>query len=243
MNELRTGCPWDRKQTIHTLRAQTLEESYELADAIDETDWDGIREELGDLLLHIVFYSKIAEEQKKFSLDDVIESVCNKLINRHPHVYGQVQVSNEREVKQNWEKIKLAEGKASVLSGLPASLPAMLKALRIQEKTRQVGFEWDDIRQVREKVDEEIGELDEAISKHDPEAIESELGDVFFSLVNYARYIDADPERALEKTNKKFIRRFQQMESMAAANGKKLHDMNLEEMDALWNQSKKQMGA
>lgn len=238
MDELRAGCPWDKKQTIHTLRQQTLEEVYELADALSGSDWEGIREELGDLLLHIVFYSKIASEQNRFSLDDVIESICNKLVNRHPHIYGHVQVKDEAQVKQNWEKLKLKEGKTSVLGGVPESLPAMLKALRVQEKTRQVGFEWDHIHQVREKVTEEITELDEAVAGNEQEAIEAELGDVLFSMVNYARFLNIDPEQALEKTNKKFIRRFQQMESIADAEGKKLHDMNLEEMDGLWNRVK-----
>ncbi len=238
MDELRAGCPWDRKQTIHTLRQQTLEEVYELTEALSGSDWNGIREELGDLLLHIVFYSKIASEQKQFSFDDVIEAICNKLVHRHPHIYGQVQVTDEDQVKQNWEKLKLKEGKTSVLSGVPRSLPAMLKALRIQEKTKQIGFEWDHIHQVREKVAEEINELDEAVKNNEQEAIEAELGDVLFSLVNYARFLNVDPEQALEKTNKKFIRRFQQMELIAKSEGKKLEDMSLDEMDGLWNRVK-----
>jgi XTP/dITP diphosphohydrolase len=238
MDELRVECPWDKKQTIHTLRKQTIEETYELADAISESDWMGIKEELGDLLLHIVFYSRIGSEEGKFTLEDVIEGVCNKLVARHPHIYSSVKVENEEDVKQNWEKIKLKEGKKSVLSGVPPSLPAIIKALRLQEKTKQVGFEWDEIGQVKEKVDEEIGELYEAVASNDQEEIEQEFGDVLFALVNYARFLKLDPEAALEKTNKKFIRRFQQMESIAQEKGKQLHDMTLEEMDALWNSVK-----
>jgi len=238
LDELRERCPWDRKQTIHTLRQQTLEEVYELADAITEEDWAGMKEELGDMLLHLVFYSRIAAEQGQFGFDDVIEAVCNKLIRRHPHIYAGVQADNEDQVKQNWEKLKLKEGKKSVLSGVPQALPAMVKALRLQEKTRQVGFEWDHIGQVREKVDEEMHELQEAVANDDRQEIESELGDVLFALVNYARFLNVDPEQALEKTNRKFIRRFQQMEAMAGEAGKVLHDMSLAEMDALWNRVK-----
>lgn len=238
MDELRVECPWDKKQTIHTLRKQTIEETYELADAISESDWTGIKEELGDLLLHIVFYSRIGSEEGKFTLEDVIEGVSNKLVARHPHIYSTVKVENEEDVKQNWEKIKLKEGKKSVLSGVPPSLPAIVKALRLQEKTKQVGFEWDEIGQVKEKVDEEIGELYEAVASNNREEIEQEFGDVLFALVNYARFLDLDPEAALEKTNKKFIRRFQQMEHIAQEQGKHLHDMTLAEMDALWNNVK-----
>lgn len=238
MDELRVECPWDRKQTIHTLRQQTLEEVYELADAITESDYKALKEELGDILLHIVFYSKIGEERKQFTLDDVIEGVCNKLVARHPHIYSNVKVEDDSEVKQNWEKIKLKEGKKSILSGVPQSLPAIIKALRLQDKTRQVGFEWDHVGQVKEKVEEEMNELYEAVDSGDQEHIEEEFGDVLFALVNYARFIKVDPENALEKTNKKFIRRFQQIEEMAAAQGKLLHDMTLEEMDALWNKAK-----
>lgn len=238
MDELREQCPWDRKQTIQTLRQQTLEEVYELTDAISEENWPAIKEELGDMLLHIIFYSKIGSEQSLFTLDDVIEGVCNKLVARHPHIYGSVQVENEEQVKQNWEKLKLKEGKKSVLSGVPQSLPALMKALRLQEKAKQVGFEWDHTAQVKEKVDEEIQELYEAVDKGEQGAIEDELGDVLFALINYARFVHVDPEHALEKTNKKFIRRFQQMETMAQLDGKALHDMNLAEMDALWNKAK-----
>ncbi|XZF13105.1 nucleoside triphosphate pyrophosphohydrolase [Chitinophagaceae bacterium MMS25-I14] len=240
MDELRERCPWDKKQTVHTLRQQTLEEVYELADVLTDENWKGIKEELGDLLLHIVFYSKIGSEKGEFTLDDVIESVCNKLVARHPHIYSNVKADDESQVKQNWEKIKLKEGKKSVLSGVPPSLPAIMKALRLQDKTKQVGFEWDHIGQVKEKVDEEIGELYEAIASGNETEIEQEFGDVLFALVNYSRFLKVDPEAALEKTNKKFIRRFQQMEDMAQAQGKMLHDMNLTEMDALWNEVKAQ---
>jgi len=238
MDELREKCPWDKKQTVHTLRQQTLEEVYELADALSAEDWKNIKEELGDVLLHIVFYSRIASEQQHFTLDDVIEGVCNKLVARHPHIYADVQADNEEQVKQNWEKIKLKEGKKSVLSGIPATMPAMMKALRLQEKTKQVGFEWDHIDQVKEKVDEEIAELYEAVAANDHEETEQEFGDVLFALVNYSRFLKIDAEQALEKTNRKFIRRFQQMEEMAAAQGRALHDMTLTEMDALWNEVK-----
>ena len=239
MDELREQCPWDKKQTIQTLRQQTIEEVYELTDAITDENWEGLKEELGDMLLHIVFYSKIGAEQNKFTLDEVIEGVCNKLVARHPHIYSNVKVENEEDVKQNWEKIKLKEGKKSVLSGVPKSLPAITKAIRLQEKTKQVGFEWDHLGQVKEKVDEEIAELYEAVGSGDQKHIEEEFGDVLFALVNYARFINVDPENALERTNKKFMRRFHQMEAMAEAQGKILYDMNLEEMDALWNEVKK----
>ena len=238
LDELRVQCPWDRKQTIHTLSKQTLEEVYELTDAIANEDWKGMKEELGDMLLHILFYSKIGSEQGQFTLEDVIEGVCNKLINRHPHIYGNVKVENEDEVKQNWEKIKQKEGKKSILSGVPPSMPALIKALRLQEKTKTVGFEWENTAQVLDKVEEEMQELQEAIAGGDDNEIESEMGDVFFALINYSRFINIDPERALERTNKKFIRRFQQIEEMAAADGKSLHDMTLGEMDALWNKVK-----
>jgi MazG family protein len=238
MDELRENCPWDKKQTIQTLRPQTIEETYELADAITDNDWKGLKEELGDLLLHIVFYSKIGAEHKEFTLDDVVERVCNKLVARHPHIYSSVKVEGEEEVKQNWEKLKLKEGKKSILSGVPVSLPAIVKALRLQEKTKQVGFEWDTIEQVKTKVDEEIHELYEAVQDGNNDKIEEEFGDVLFALVNYARFAKVDPEMALDKTNKKFIRRFQYIESMAAETGKLLHDMTLEEMDALWNKAK-----
>ncbi len=238
LDELRENCPWDKKQTIHTLRQQTLEEVYELTDAISNEDWKGIKEELGDMLLHIVFYSRIGKEQGQFTLDEVIEGVCNKLVSRHPHIYSTLKVEDDTQVKQNWEKLKQQEGKKSILSGLPPSLPALMKALRLQEKTKQVGFEWDNSDQVRVKVDEEIQELYEAVESCDKEHIEEEFGDVMFALINYARFIKVDPEHALERTNKKFIRRFQRIEELAGAQGKSLHDMTLTEMDELWNQAK-----
>lgn len=240
MDELREQCPWDKKQTIHTLRQQTLEEVYELTDAISNEDWKGLKEELGDMLLHIVFYSRIGSEQGQFTLDEVIEGVCNKLVSRHPHIYSTVKVENETEVKQNWERLKQQEGKKSILSGVPPSMPALMKALRLQEKTKQVGFEWDNTAQVQDKVNEEIAELYEAVTAQDQDAIEDEFGDVLFALINYARFVKVDPEQALERTNKKFIRRFVRVEEMAASDGKSLHDMNLEEMDALWNEVKKE---
>jgi MazG family protein len=240
MDELREQCPWDKKQTIQTLRPLTIEELYELTDAITDSDWKGIREELGDLLLHLVFYARIGKEQNQFTLDDVIDGINEKLIARHPHIYGNVQVSGEEEVKQNWEKLKLKEGKKSVLSGVPLSLPSVVKATRLQEKAKQVGFEWDDTEQVWEKVNEEMQELQEAIQQKNQEAIEEEFGDLLFSLVNYARFLHVDAENALERTNKKFIHRFSLMESMARENGKKLEEMTLSEMDELWNSIKKQ---
>lgn len=240
MDELREKCPWDKKQTIHSLRHLSIEETYELADAISSEDWNGIKEELGDLLLHIVFYAKIGTEQQKFSLTDVINGVCEKLIVRHPHIYGDVQVNGEEDVKQNWEKIKLKEGKRSVLGGVPRSLPSMVKAMRLQEKSKQVGFEWDNTGQVWSKVTEELAELNEAVISGEHDKMEDELGDVFFSLVNFARFLHVDAENALERTNKKFINRFTKMESAATAQGKFLHDMTLEEMDALWNEIKKE---
>lgn len=240
MDELREQCPWDKKQTIHTLRQQTLEEVYELTDAITNEDWKGLKEELGDMLLHIVFYSRIGAEQQQFTFDDVIEGICNKLVSRHPHIYSNVKVQDDNEVKQNWERIKQQEGKKSILSGVPPSMPALVKALRLQEKTKKVGFEWDTTEQVRDKVDEEIGELYEAVASGAQEEIENEFGDVLFALINYARFVNVDPEHALERTNKKFIRRFQRIEDMAAEQGKSLHDMTLQEMDELWNRVKKE---
>ncbi len=238
MEELREKCPWDKKQTLQSLRQLTIEELYELTDAITETDWKGIREELGDLLLHIVFYAKIASEQQQFTIAEVIEGICEKLIARHPHIYGTVKVDNEEQVKQNWEKLKLKEGKKSVLSGVPASLPAMVKAMRLQEKVRQVGFEWENTGQVWEKVEEEMRELQEVVAEGDTYRMEEEFGDLLFSLVNYSRYLKIDAESALERTNKKFIRRFQAMENSAGAAGKNLHEMSLREMDDLWDKIK-----
>lgn len=238
MDELRAQCPWDKKQTIHTLRHLTIEETYELADAITESDWKGIKEELGDLLLHLVFYAKIGSEQQQFELTDVIHDVCEKLIRRHPHIYGDITVENEEQVKQNWEKLKLKEGKKSVLGGVPKSLPAMVKAMRLQEKSKQVGFEWEHAGQVWEKVEEETAELKEAIAIGKAEQIEEEMGDLLFSLINYARFLQVDAEQALEKTNKKFMQRFLEMEAMATAENKNLTDMTLTEMDELWNRIK-----
>lgn len=239
MDELREQCPWDKKQTIHTLRSLTLEETYELTDAITDENWKGIKEELGDMLLHILFYARIGTEQKQFDLKEVIDGICEKLIFRHPHIYGDVKVADEEEVKRNWEKLKMKEGKTSVLSGVPPSLPAMVKATRIQEKAKQVGFEWDNKEDVWKKVEEEIGELKEAIDMDSKEKIDEEFGDVLFSLVNYARFLQIDAEGVLEKTNKKFIYRFQQMETIATAQGKKLQDLTLGEMDEIWNEVKK----
>lgn len=238
MDELREKCPWDKKQTIDTLRHLSIEETYELAEAISAKDWKGIKEELGDLLLHIVFYAKIGSEQNQFTLREVIQGVCEKLIVRHPHIYADVKVNDEEDVKQNWEKIKLKEGKKSVLGGVPRSLPSMVKAMRLQEKSKQVGFEWDNTGQVWDKVTEEMQELDEAVLSGNKDKMEDELGDVFFSLVNLARFLQLDAEHALERTNKKFIDRFTRMEKAAAEQDKYLHDMSLEEMDAMWNRIK-----
>ena len=239
MDELREECPWDKKQTIQTLRPQTLEEVYELTDAITDNNWQSLKEELGDVLLHIVFYSKIGAEQGEFELEDVIEGVCNKLVARHPHIYSNVKVQDDSEVKQNWERIKMKEGKKSVLSGVPQSLPAIIKALRLQDKTKQVGFEWDEVGPVKEKVEEEMQELYEAVETGMQDKIEDEFGDVLFALVNYARFVNVDPENALERTNKKFIRRFQHIEEKAKEAGKDLQHMTLQEMDDLWNQAKR----
>ncbi len=240
MDDLREKCPWDKKQTIQTLRQMTIEEMYELADAITEENWNGIKEELGDILLHVLFYTRIAKEQNRFTLNDVLETICNKLIVRHPHIYGDVKVNDDEDVKKNWEKIKLKEGKTSVLSGVPVSLPAVVKATRIQEKARQVGFEWKHTEDVWLKVEEEMQELQQAVNNNNPAEVEEELGDVLFSLVNYARFLNTDAENALEKTNKKFISRFTKMEAAAKAEGKNLYDMSLEEMDAIWNIVKKE---
>jgi XTP/dITP diphosphohydrolase len=238
MDELREQCPWDKEQTIQTLRPLTIEETYELADAITDQNWKGIKEELGDLFLHLVFYARIGSEQQQFSLEEVLQGVCEKLIYRHPHIYGDTQVKDGEEVKRNWEKLKMREGKKSVLGGVPVSLPSMVKATRIQDKARQVGFEWENREDVWKKVEEEQQELQEAISLGNQTHIEEEFGDLLFSLINYARFLDVDPEGALEKTNKKFIYRFQWMEEQASLMGKKLQDMTLGEMDQLWNTSK-----
>lgn len=240
MDELREKCPWDKKQTIQSLRQMTIEETYELADSVSGENWKGIKEELGDLLLHIVFYAKIADEQKQFTLDEAINGICEKLIARHPHVYGDVTVKDEEDVKKNWENLKLMEGKKSVLGGIPGSLPSLVKAMRIQEKARQVGFEWENKEQVWKKVEEEVNELHSAIASGRPSEVEEELGDVFFSLVNYARFLQMDADLALEKTNKKFIQRFNHMEQQALSQGKDLKNMTLLEMDAIWNSIKRQ---
>ncbi|WP_237275473.1 nucleoside triphosphate pyrophosphohydrolase [Tenacibaculum ovolyticum] len=238
MDELREKCPWDKKQTLESLRHLTIEETYELGDAILENDLEEIKKELGDVLLHIVFYAKIGSEKKSFDIADVANSISDKLIHRHPHIYGNVVVENEEEVKQNWEKLKLKEGKTSVLEGVPKSLPALVKASRIQEKVAGVGFDWEEPQQVWEKVQEEISELNEEIKAGNIENTEKEFGDVLFSLINYARFIKVNPENALEKTNKKFINRFQYLEEVAKKEGKQLSDMTLSEMDVHWEKSK-----
>ncbi|MEM8526458.1 MAG: nucleoside triphosphate pyrophosphohydrolase [Bacteroidota bacterium] len=236
MDELREQCPWDRKQTFQSLRNLTIEETYELADALLEEDLNEIKEEIGDILLHMVFYAKIADEKKAFDIADALNAVCDKLIQRHPHIYGDVEVKDEEEVKQNWEQLKLKEGKKSVLGGVPKSLPAMVKAYRMQEKTKQVGFEWENKEQVWEKVGEELGEFKEAMDSSAPQLEkELEFGDVLFSLINYARFNNIDPETALERVNRKFKRRFEYIEKHSP---KMLTEMSLEEMDALWNESK-----
>jgi XTP/dITP diphosphohydrolase len=244
LNTLRTECPWDKKQTMETLRHLTIEETYELSDAIMEGDIQEVKKELGDVMMHLVFYARIAEEQGAFDILDVLNGVCEKLINRHPHIYGDTVVQNEEDVKRNWEKIKLKEGNKSVLGGVPASLPALVKASRIQEKARGVGFDWENKDQVWEKVEEEMQEFKAEYNVADNTAIdadkaEEEFGDLLFSLINYARFININPENALEKTNKKFIKRFQYLEEKARESGKALQDMTLAEMDVYWNEAKK----
>jgi XTP/dITP diphosphohydrolase len=238
MDDLREKCPWDRKQTLQSLRQQTIEELYELTDAITDEDYKSIREELGDLLLHIVFYAKIGAEKDQFTITDVLTGICDKLVARHPHIYGDVKVENEEDVKQNWEKLKLKEGKTSVLSGVPVALPALVKAMRLQTKAKTVGFEWDTTAQVMDKVKEETRELEEAVEKGNQDEIEAEFGDLLFALVNYSRFLKVDAENALERTNKKFIRRFKAMEALAAQTGRTLDEMSLTEMDGLWNKIK-----
>jgi XTP/dITP diphosphohydrolase len=238
MHRLRQECPWDRKQTIHTLRKLTIEETYELADAISSEDWQGIKEELGDLLLHIVFYAELGMEKNAFTLQDLIQNLNEKLIRRHPHIYGDTRVENEEEVKKNWERIKINEGKKSVLSGVPQSLPALLKAQRIQEKVRSIGFDWDHVEQVWDKCLEEMNELREAVVSDKQEDIEDEFGDVLFALVNYSRFINVDPEAALAKANKKFSERFMWMENYASGQGMDMHNMNLEALDKIWDLAK-----
>ena len=239
MDDLREKCPWDKKQTLESLRHLTIEETYELADAILENDLNEIKNELGDVLLHLVFYAKIGSEKKAFDIGDVANAISDKLIARHPHIYGDVVVKDESEVKENWEKLKLKEGKNSVLEGVPKSLPALVKANRIQAKVAGVGFDWKETSQVWEKVQEEITELNEEIKKGSKDSIESEFGDVLFSMINFARFIDIKPEKALDKTNKKFINRFQYLEKAAKKEGKELSEMTLSEMDVYWELSKK----
>lgn len=238
MDELRAQCPWDKKQTMQTLRHLTIEETYELGDAILDNDLEEVKKELGDLLLHIVFYAKIGSETKDFDIADVCNGICDKLIDRHPHIYGDIDVKDEEEVKRNWENLKLKEGKKSVLEGVPKSLPALVKANRIQDKVAGVGFDWEEPEQVFEKVKEELNELQFEVGKEDSDKIESEFGDVLFSMINYARFLKINPENALERTNKKFIKRFQYLEEKAKEINKQLKEMTLEEMDVFWEQAK-----
>ena len=240
MDELRAQCPWDKKQTMETLRPLTIEETYELADAILDQNLEEVNGELGDLLLHIVFYAKIGSEQGHFDMTTVLNTICEKLIKRHPHIYSDVVVNDEVEVKQNWEKLKLNEGKKSVLQGVPKSLPALVKATRIQEKASGVGFDWETSDQVFEKVEEELLEFKAELKSKNQEAIESEFGDLLFSLINYARFLNVNPENALERTNKKFIKRFQYLEQQAKNQKQKLSEMSLNEMEVLWEEAKKQ---
>lgn len=239
MDDLREKCPWDKKQTLQTLRHLTIEETYELGDAILDNDLQEVKKELGDVLLHIVFYAKIGSETNDFDIADVCNEICEKLIYRHPHIYGDVVVENEEDVKQNWEKLKLKEGKKSVLEGVPKSLPALVKASRIQDKVKGVGFDWEEPHQVWDKVEEEIQEFQEEIKNGDQDKIEAEFGDVLFSMINYARFLKVNPEDALERTNKKFIKRFQYLENKAGELGKQLSEMTLAEMDVFWNEAKK----
>ena len=239
MDELRENCPWDKKQTLESLRHLTIEETYELCDAILEKDMEGIKGELGDLFLHLVFYAKIASETKHFDVADVLNGVCEKLIHRHPHIYGDVKVENEEDVKRNWEQLKLKEGKKSVLQGVPASLPALVKATRIQDKARGVGFDWDNKSQVWDKVQEEIAEFQHEEKQGDLAKMEDEFGDVLFSMVNYARFVGINPEDALERTNKKFIKRFTFLEEEVNKQWKNMKDMSLMEMEAIWQKAKK----
>lgn len=238
MDELRAQCPWDKKQTMETLRHLTIEETYELGDAILDNDLQEVKKELGDVLLHIVFYAKIGSETNDFDIADVCNDICEKLISRHPHIYGNVEVANEEEVKRNWENLKLKEGKKSVLEGVPKSLPALVKASRIQEKVAGVGFDWEEPQQVFGKLQEEMRELQLEINRNDPEKIEAEFGDVLFSMINYARFLNVNPENALERTNKKFMKRFRYLEGKAQEMNKSLKEMTLAEMDVFWNEAK-----
>jgi len=237
MDELREQCPWDRKQTMETLRHLSIEEMYELSDAIIDGDLEEVKKELGDLMLHMVFYSKIGSEKGAFDVADVLNSVCDKLVHRHPHIYGDVEVADEEEVKANWEKLKLKEGKKSVLEGVPRSLPSLVKAGRIQDKARGVGFDWDNAEQVWKKVEEELGELKAEVDQNS-DRIESEYGDVLFSLINYGRFLNINPDDALERANRKFIKRFQYLERESAKDGKKMGEMSLDEMDLYWDRAK-----
>jgi XTP/dITP diphosphohydrolase len=244
MDDLRLNCPWDKKQTLESLRHLTIEEVYELSDSILSADMPEIKKELGDIMLHLMFYARIASETNDFNITDVLNSICDKLINRHPHIYGDVEVNDENDVKRNWEQIKLREGNESVLGGVPASLPALVKASRIQEKARGVGFDWEEKGQVWAKVEEELKEFKDEFNVEDEKSIdhdkaESEFGDLLFSLINYARFININPEDALEKTNRKFIKRFQYLETKAKENGRQLHNMSLAEMDIFWDEAKK----
>jgi XTP/dITP diphosphohydrolase len=244
MDDLRMNCPWDKKQTLESLRHLTIEETYELSDSILSADMPEIKKELGDIMLHLVFYARIASETNDFNITDVLNGICDKLINRHPHIYGEIEVQDENDVKRNWEQIKLKEGNKSVLGGVPVSLPALVKASRIQEKARGVGFDWEEKSQVWAKVEEETQEFKNEFNAEDEQNIdrekaEGEFGDLLFSLINYARFININPEDALEKTNRKFIKRFQYLESKAKENGKQLHDMSLAEMDVFWDEAKK----
>ncbi len=239
MDELRSQCPWDKKQTLQSLRHLTIEETYELGDAILDNNLDEVKKELGDLLLHIVFYAKIGSETNDFDIADVANEICDKLINRHPHIYGDVKVMDEEDVKRNWENLKLKEGKKSVLEGVPRSLPALVKASRIQDKVAGVGFDWEEPNQVFEKVKEELEELQHEVNEENQDKIESEFGDVLFSMINYARFLKVNPEDALERTNKKFIKRFQYLEKKAIEKSKSLKDMTLSEMDVFWEEAKK----
>ncbi|KAA3622690.1 MAG: nucleoside triphosphate pyrophosphohydrolase [Flavobacterium sp.] len=239
MDELREQCPWDKKQTMESLRHLTIEETYELGDAILDQDLSEVKKELGDLLLHIVFYAKIGSETKDFDIADVANDICEKLISRHPHIYGDISVADEEEVKQNWENLKLKEGKKSVLEGVPVSLPALVKANRIQDKVAGVGFDWEEPEQVFEKLKEELEELQHEVGERNKQGIEQEFGDVLFSMINYARFLKVDPENALERTNKKFIKRFQYLESKSKELGKPLKEMTLAEMDVYWEEAKK----
>jgi XTP/dITP diphosphohydrolase len=238
MDELRQQCPWDRKQTMESLRHLTIEETYELGDAILENDLQEVKKELGDLLLHIVFYAKIGSETADFDIADVANDICEKLIARHPHIYGDIEVADEEEVKQNWERLKLKEGKKSVLEGVPRTLPALVKANRIQDKVAGVGFDWEEPQQVFEKLQEELDELRQEVDAGDKARVEQEFGDVLFSMINYARFLGVDPENALERTNKKFIKRFQYLEKKSKEIGRSLKDMTLEEMDVFWEEAK-----